>query len=162
MTNPAAEASVRRKALHVTVPAHRWHRRHPASRNSSPTAERSPKPCAAPPRKAGTARPRLSWNAAGQARLLMRVYMAARDAGRNRFTSATFPRPFLRPYCPNLTKSPPNPDLEQGVLRSLQAEMIAQCRPLIVGAEQASLLQNRHHEPHEILKTFVEIRRPHV
>ncbi len=95
-TNPAAEASVRRKALHVTVPAHRWHRRHPASRNSRPTAERSPKPCAAPPRKAGTARPRLSWNAAGQARLLMRVYMAARDAGRNRFTSAIWLSLFRR------------------------------------------------------------------
>src|SRR5258708_27261532 len=34
------------------------------------------------------------------------------------------------------------PDLEQGILRSPQAEMIAQCRPLIVGAEQAALLQN--------------------
>src|SRR5258707_2628063 len=140
MTNPAAEASVRRKALHVTIPAHRWHRRHPASRNSSPTAERSPKPCAAPPRKAGTARPRLSWNAAGQARLLMRVYMAARDAGRDRFTSAIWLRLFRRTRWPNLSKSLANPDLEQGVLRSLQAEMIAQCRPLIVGAGHAARL----------------------
>src|SRR5260370_5976661 len=92
----------------------------------------------------------------------MRVYMAARDAGRDRFTSAIWLRLFRRTRWPNLSKSLANPDLEQGVLRSLQAEMIAQCRPLIVGAEQASLLQNRHHEPHEILKTFVEIRRPHV
>ena len=40
--------------------------------------------------------------------------------------------------------------------------MIAQRRPLIVGAEQAALLQDRHHELHEILKAFVEIRRHHV
>src|SRR5258708_35907608 len=53
-------------------------------------------------------------------------------------------------------------DLEKTVLRSRQAEMIAQRCPLIVAAEQAALLQNRHHELHESLKTFVEIRRHHV
>lgn len=40
--------------------------------------------------------------------------------------------------------------------------MIAQRRPLIVGAEQAALLQDRYHELHEILKTFMEIWRHHV
>jgi hypothetical protein len=40
--------------------------------------------------------------------------------------------------------------------------MIAQCRSVIVGAEQATLLQNRHHELHEVLKTFVKVGRHHV
>ena len=58
--------------------------------------ERSPKPCTAPPRKAGAARPRLSRNAAGQAPALMRTCMAARNAGRTRFTSAIWLRLFRR------------------------------------------------------------------
>src|SRR6266567_5228126 len=53
-------------------------------------------------------------------------------------------------------------DLEKAVLRSPQAEMIAQCCSVIVGAEQAALLQNRYHELDEILEAFVEIRRHHV
>src|SRR6266849_6168553 len=67
MTNPAAGASVRRKACRATIPTRRGHRRRSASRKSSPAAERSPKPCAAAVRKAGAARPRPSWSAAGQA-----------------------------------------------------------------------------------------------
>lgn len=52
--------------------------------------------------------------------------------------------------------------LERAVLGPPQLEMIAQRGAFVFGAEQTSLLKYRHHELHEILKTFVEIGRHHV